>query len=513
MTVSAEPFSVARMRASLYLFAAGKIASGLIGVVWLLMLVRLLNVSHYAGYIVMMALLEITMLVSNAGVFPFAQRYITEARLPHNLRLLPALVWRSLAYRIGTLAVAAGLMGWHADLLASLVSQPQLAHLLVLYGFVIVFEGSARYLELTFESLLEQGRAQLCALLRNGTRLGCVFTLSQIQGSVTLADIIKIESITSGLGLLLAIAIMANGLSTFRRNAPHTDGPADSFSLRRLTPFALPLFVAQCLTQLYSPDTIKLIVSRLLGIAEAATFGFAHALSYVLQRYLPANLLIGLIRPMLVARRARQGSDADLHIVGNVILKINLFLLLPLAALFTVAGREFAALASGGRYAEAGPLLVLMTLLLALNGLHVVLSMLATALEDRRAVLLGTLVSVPGILVGIALAPHWGAMAMVIGLWLSELLWCSFTLWLLKTRGFAFDIDRAAWFKLALSSAIAAGAAAGLTHVMATHGSVHLLLSSAVIAVIYPIACLLMAPLSAAEQTMLFRLLPARWRR
>lgn len=44
---------------------------------------------------------------------------------------------------------------------------------------------------------------------------------------------------------------------------------------------------------------IKLLISRLLGVLDAATFGFAHAISFVLQRYLPAQLLIGLIHRSL----------------------------------------------------------------------------------------------------------------------------------------------------------------------------------------------------------------------
>ncbi|WP_415838087.1 lipopolysaccharide biosynthesis protein [Polaromonas hydrogenivorans] len=507
------PFSAARMRSSLHLFAAGKLISGMIGIAWLLTLVRALDVSHYSGYVVLMALLEIVLLVSNAGVYPFAHRYITEGRLPHNLPLLPGLIWRSLAYRIATLALAAGAVAVLARPLAMLVGQPLLTQVLAMYAFVIVFEGSTRYLELAFESLLEQGRAQLCAVLRNGARLVIVALLWSGGDTLNLSQVVRIEASTAVLGFLLAVVVMAQALRVHRRLVFSSALPADSFSLQRLMSFALPLFIAQCLTQLYSPDTIKLIVSRLLGVTEAAAFGFAHALSFVIQRYLPASLLVGLIRPMLVARRAHGGSDQDLMLVGNLILKINLFVLLPVAAVFAVAGREFAALASGGKYADAGPLLFLMTLLLVLTGAHVVLSMLATALEDRRAVLIGTMVSIPGIVVGTWLAPALGAMAMVLGLWLSELLWCSFTLWLLRQRGFAFRIDGAAWAKLVTAASVAAASAAWLTDLLALSGVVRLMAAGAVIAVVYLAACVALAPLSSYERKMLTRLLPARWQR
>lgn len=513
MSEPAEPFSVARMRASLYLFAAGKVISALIGIAWLLVLVRALDVSHYGGYVVLMAVLEIVLLVSNAGVYPFAQRYITEARLPHNLVLLPQLVWRSLGYRMVTLTLAAGVVAWLAQPIAVLVRQPLLSQILPLYAIVIVFEGSARYLELAFESLLEQGRAQLCAVLRNGCRLATITVLWLTSGNMGLTDVVRVESITAGLGLLLAIGIMLQALRACLSVARYPTRASESFSLARLMPFALPLYIAQCLTQLYSPDTIKLIVSRLLGVAEAAAFGFAHSLSYVLQRYLPASLLIGLIRPMLVARRANSGSDQDLVIVGTLVLKINLFLVLPIAAVLAVAGREFTTLAAGDKYADAGPILFLMTLLLALTGAHVVLAMLATALEDRRAVLFGTLVSVPGVLIGTWLAPAIGAIAMVMGLWISEFLWCSFTMMLLQQRGFTFRIDVVACAKLCIAAVLAATAAAGLVHQLALVGLTRLVVTSGVISLVYLALCLGLAPLSAAERKMVVLFVPARWQR
>jgi len=513
MNPTNDPFSVARMRSSLYYFGAGKVISGLIGIVWLLVLVRVLDVSDYGGYIVLMALLEIVLLVSNGGVYPFAQRYLTEARLPHNLHLLPQLIWRSLCYRIATLALAAGSIAWFSQPLAVLVRQPLLTNVLGLYATVIVFEGSARYLELAFESLLEQGRAQLCAVLRNGSRLATVTVLWFASGNIRLADVVQVESVTAGLGVLLAAGVMLQALRTYRAQAHHQTKAAETFSLFRLMSFAVPLYVAQCLVHLYSPDTIKLIVSRLLGVAEAASFGFAHALSYVFQRYLPASLLIGLIRPMLVARRAQSSSDEDLLTVGNLVLKVNLFLVLPVAAIFAVAGRDFAALAAGGKYADAGPLLFLMTLLLSLTGAHVVLAMLATALEDRRAVLLGTIVSVPGVLIGIWLAPVWGALAMVLGLWVSELMWCSFTLMLLRQRGFAFYIDVAAWVKLCGAATVAGASAVALVHQLALLGPARLVAASLVIAIVYLASCIVLVPLSDTERKIISRFIPARRQR
>ncbi|HEX2011723.1 MAG TPA: hypothetical protein VJN44_12375, partial [Roseateles sp.] len=271
-------------------------------------------------------------------------------------------------------------------------------------------------------------------------------------------------------------------------------------------------YLAQCMTQLYSPDTIKLIVSRLLGAIEAATFGYAHAISYVLQRYLPANLLLGLIRPMLVARQQGAGSLAQLNAVGNLVLKINMLLLLPLSAWFGVAGQEFAVWLSGGRYPAAGLALFLLTLVLILSGTHLVLSMLATAVENARAILWGTVVSVPGVLLGIALASRLGSTAMVLGLAASEILWCGFALWLLGRGGFGFRIDGRAWLKLlgvALLAALCAALAAALAGLT---GSGRLAVTGAMVLLVYAAGVLLVRPFSTEEQRQMQRMLPARLR-
>lgn len=157
-----DPFSVARMRGSLYLFGAGKVVAGLIGIGWLLLLVRLLDVSSYGGYVTLVALMEVTLLVTNGGVFAFAQRYVTEARLGHNLHHLPRLVWASIAYRASTLAIAVFVFFLLADDVASALQQPQLNRVITLYGFVILFEGVARYIETIFESLLTGFCSALC---------------------------------------------------------------------------------------------------------------------------------------------------------------------------------------------------------------------------------------------------------------------------------------------------------------------------------------------------------------
>lgn len=511
--MASDPFSISRARSSLYLFGAGKLISGIVGVVWMITLVRTLGIEDYGAYVILLALLEIVLLVSNGGVYAFAQRYITEGRLPKNQAFLPRLIWLSFGYRLITLALAATAVAQFALPMSAMLHQPILATVLLAYSLVFVFEGAARYLELSFESMLEQARAQTCAVFRNSLRLLGIFALTNSKGEIGILDVVYVEAVASGIGLLLAVGIMFQSMQAVQQQAKHEEVGPTKFGRDRILSFILPAFFAQLLTQLYSQDTIKLLVSRLLGVAEAAVFGFAHAISNIILRYLPANLLSGLIRPMLVARRSNGGSDADLMAIGNLILKVNLFVLLPLAVLFAVAGREFATLLSDGKYPSAGPMLCLLTLLLILMGIHVVLSMLAAAIEDRRAVLLGTIMSIPGVCVGIAIAPALGSIAMIIGLWISELLWCASTIWQLGKRGFSFRLAWSSMARLCAAALIAACAAICAIQLLDVSGIGLLLTSIAVIAVVYIASCFALKPLTQPESEMLLRLAPGRFRK
>lgn len=506
-----EPFSASRMRGSLVWFGLGKFASAVIGLVWILLLVRALAVDSYGGYVMLLALLEIVLAVTNLGVYPFAQRYITEARRLENIAHLPGLVWKSVLFRSGTLVLSAALIISAAVPLSGLVGQPQLAVVLGLYAIVVVFEGLARYIELVFESMLDQGYAQLCAVSRNGLRVLLVAALWFSGGTLALKQVVQVEVVVTSAGAGLALWLLRR---TVQRAVAGAGGGAitPGFEFRRVASFALPMHIALCVNMIYSPETLKLLASRLLGVADAAAFGFAHAISNVLLRYLPANLLLGMIRPMLVARRGRQGSDEQLMAVANIILKINLLLISPVIAVFAVAGYEVMQFASGSRFGDAWPTLFVLTLLLTALGLHVVLSMLATIIESRIAVLLGTLLSVPGVLVGIYSAPHLGLLAMGLGMWISEILYCGVTLYLIRRGGLPFRVHWAGWARIGAAACLSAGAAQVFLMMHLSPWG-RLGVSVVVVLLVYAAACWLFTPFSRKEMNMVQELLPQRLRR
>ncbi len=499
-----EPFSAGALRRNFGYFAVGKIGSGIIGIGVVVLMVRLLSEPDYGSYVSLVALLEIVLLVSNAGSYPIAQRYFTDAMLDDNRVWLGKLVVRAFALRAGSLVLVALALGVASASIADGLRLPGVAAALPLYALVIVFEGSARFIDLVFEGMLEQRRAQVCAIVRSGTRLAILFAMLRLGGDLSLLDAVKVDLAGAAVGLTVSLAMLRRTVSSISPHRPAPDA-ADPFSWRRMTGFALPLYLAQIVTQAYGPDTVKLVIGRMMGAMEVAAFGFAHALSLILQRYLPAQLLLGLVRPALVARQARGAPNEQLARAGNLILKINHFLLVPVAAFVGVGGTELVLLVSKGKHALAGGILFWLVALLLLQALHVVLSMLATALEDRRAVLFATLAATPGVVAGILLANVAGIGGMLAGLWASELLWCATARRMLSARGFQFPIDWRGWCKLLAAGAIAAlgalppGWPAGLAGVC---------LQAGVVGTVFLVACRLLRPFTAEERAQINRMLP-----
>jgi len=104
-------------------------------------------------------------------------------------------------------------------------------------------------------------------------------------------------------------------------------------------------------------------------------------------------------------------------------------------------------------------------------------------------------------------------LAMGLGLWVSEIMYCIVTLVLIRRCGLAFRVDWAGWLRIALAAALAAAAAQAvlLTFTLSTWG--RLGVSAVVVSVVYVCLCYFLSPFSRSELMMVQELLPSRFRR
>lgn len=444
-------YSFVHVKRSLGHFIVGKVGSGLVGLTLLLLTVRVLAPTEYGAYVTFMALLEMTQLVSNCGLFAIAQRYVADCRINGSQRQLRHLVSRICFGRILTLLIACGGLHLAMPKLLVFLRIQGLEGVFITYLLVILAEGSSRYIDLIFESLLLQGRAQVSIFIRNASKLSVFCAAVWVERGLGLDRLVKLEAITAVFGLTLSLVLIAHYFWT-KHETEHPEPSKVRYAPVGMVQFSLQFYLAQVIGQTYGADAIKLIVARTLGLMEAAIFGFAYSINVILQRYLPAYLLLGMMRPLFVAKKSAGADFSDINRMANLVFKVNVFCLAPLTAFLVLCGTEFSIFVSGGKYPHAGGLLVALCLLLILQTLHVVLGLLAIATERAGSNLLGTIAGTSGVIAGVWLAQTLGIYGLVTGLMSSEILWC-FTVWLtLYLSGFHFRLDWLGFFKVIIAA-------------------------------------------------------------
>lgn len=420
------PYTLGRARSSLIHFGLGKVAAALTGLVLLLVLVRALAPRDYGAYVALLAFLEIFYLLTGWGLSTIAQRYVAEYRVKASPGRFRTFILRLLALRLalalGFVALIAGValagleQGWIArEGPVAALGGPLLGGTVAL----LVAGVMVRFLDELFAALLMQGATQGLLFLRNAVRLAALVALMG-GGPVALHALVLLEALVQFGSVVLGAGLLAGHLhsNAVSGGDPHYANP-------RLASVSLRFFLVQALGQLYGADILKLLTTRLLGVTQTAVFGFAQAFADIIRSYLPAYLLTGWIRPLLVARYVERRDTAELAWLAGLALKLNLFVLAPVAVFFALDGRAFAALLSGGRYGDAGAMLFWLVLLVAVQSVHLVLGLVAVTLERAGANIVATLLAGLALPFALVLAPRFGLPGVAWSLIGGELLWCA----------------------------------------------------------------------------------------
>ncbi|MFT7723274.1 MAG: hypothetical protein QM788_10650 [Roseateles sp.] len=506
----AVPSTTAVAKKSLSHFAIGKVFSVLIGVATLLLLVRSLSRDHYGVYITLFAAFEILQLAASPGAYAVAFRYLPELRPAGGGVGLRALVHRLTAYRVATLVLCGAAIFIAAPALAELAGPAYTATVMRLFAWLLCFEGIARFIDVEFESLLQQGRAQVSALLRNGSKLLGLLVLGGAGRHEVLLELwLSIEVATSALGAAVSSGLLLHyGAKRAREPVAQTlHLPAMARQLK----FSIPTYFSQVIYLMTGTEMIKLLVSRLLGAQAIAAFGFASALSATVQKYLPSYLLIGWVRPLFISARSNGRSTVELVELAGTVIKINVLMLAPITAALLVAGEPLLALLSGGRMTDGLGYLYFFVLLLFIQSTRAVIALLGFTMEIGSGGLVATLVSVVGIGLGLAGYPGFGIWALCGGLVVSELSWGAVMIGYLKASGTTFRLPLLSLMKFALAIVLTAATfrAVGLSG-MAGGGAVALLVVLIASGAACLAVCAVLRPFARDERSMINKLLPLK---
>jgi O-antigen/teichoic acid export membrane protein len=437
---------------------SGKVVSALLTFTILLWLVRLMPVAEYGAYIILVAGMELGFGLSGFGLTWLAARYLPEYRvhasgadLAEICRQL--LVWNALALLI-FITLFALLLDSYLDWIGL-----EFIHISAqIYLAVMLVEGLGRFLRANLmEPLMLHGGARSCMVLRQLCFL-ILIAILDFTDHGQLFWVACVELISSVLGMVLALIILWRHLQVLRDQSRRPEWLIPELSTQ--WHMAVSMYSTQLLTLVYSPQVFVNLIQRSLGVEAAALFGFLHTLQDQVARYLPANLLLSIIRPKLVASYIEGGGMAELSRNANFAGKLSLFILMPVIALTALFGDSVVAWLSGSKFMDSGWLLFgLMLVLVPLSQRQLTESVAVISGHARLCTWAAA--------VGLIVFPlMWGMLQMGLGLWaaviaicLGHLLFNSFVVAMLSIR-FGYRSDWVGFLKLILSVLTAYGASA-----------------------------------------------------
>jgi O-antigen/teichoic acid export membrane protein len=408
-----ERYGHERIRRGLMNFVLGKGVSAIAGMFAMLLVIRALSVPSFAAYSVLVALVELLTAISGLGLAHALLRYVPELYAQHFQISLRKFVYGSIGLRSAVLLIAASFAYLFADHLAPLIGLGNVIEVFQVFLLVVVLRSSSQFLSQILESTLHQGNAQAAFSINQIARLvGMIFLLQ--NGEVQLIDAIWVECIGESLGLL----VMSYGVIQVVRSEENDkrdsgdDGNWLRSHLKQIAKFALAGYLQHLAIMPYGGNTNRLVGGGMLNAGGMASFGFAQSLYEYLKRYLPAQLLVGLIRPVVVARYC---ESQDFSVAANLcerVLQINILLIVGVLALLTVGGGDALAVISAGKYGSGAlAILTLLIVVLMLETQRQQLELLVQTVERYHFLIPSNLLLSSSVVLAIILLPWLGAAA------------------------------------------------------------------------------------------------------
>lgn len=493
-----DPYAATRIKRGVLYLAGGKVVTAVAGIGTFLLLVRGLPVEQFAAYSILFGLVELVDAITGVGLNQVLSRYVPELFVEHRHNALRRLV--ALAFTLRAVLIGAFLAALYAvaTTISPHVGLAEFEWALQAYLGVVFVRIIATSLFGVLESMLHQAIAQLGFGLITLLRFGLIAIVAT-QGALDLEAVILIEVITElvGFGVMLLGA-----LRTMPRDSQGTgSGAADWIrsNLRRMVNFGLKGYLQHMLIMPFGGSTNRIVVGASLVRDDVALFGFAQFVADLMERYLPAKLLAGVIRPVLAARYVRDRRFSDIESAANLIFKLNAGLVCLAFVVIFAGGARLLGELTGGKYAEeAVGLLLLMCSVVLMHSLRHMLDHVCHAVERNGPLIWSNAVITGSLLPGIAMLPILRVYALPVANLIGLVVGTWVLVWRLRAEGFDFRLDIGGLGRLVAAS----GAAVGAAHATSLMGG-GLLFSEAVAVSIYLFGIVALRPVTRTETQLL----------
>lgn len=404
-------YSGQRFRKALQHFLLGRVAQAVAYFALTLWLVRILSPSDYGAYMVLWGMVEMLMPLSSLGMIEGIRRFLPELAARGAPGVLRQFVfWMTLIRFTILIIFSTIIIAFWSQITVWLGFSPiQQSSTILSAGLIITVIGF-RYTVEMLECLLEQRWSQaMQAFMPIGRIVGVA--LLTTTGALTLEKLFYIDLIISSSCFLLAEFFLIRKL----RNLP---GIGDyHVSVREIATFIWHMMGTSLLWTTAGPGALRMIVARVLGLEAAGMFAFLQQLQAIIGRYLPANLLYNIIRPILISRYTA-GEIGVVSRVSALLWKINLLIIAICVASVALAGDPLLAFISGDRFIDAGTIMLVMLLSLGAAGQSQLINSSMQIFSYTRQLRYFSFLAILAP-ISVVIGSHWNLIGVVIGIMLS----------------------------------------------------------------------------------------------
>lgn len=444
----------------------------------MVVVVRGLSIGEFAQYSILIAFVEIGVALSGFGIAQVALRYVPELYVSQQLVVLEKLLARLVTVRSLSLLLFLTLCFLLSPWIVDWVGLQGALGAFKVFLLIVFFRGTAYLLSQILESTLHQGWTQVAFSVSSAAKLsGAVFLLW--SDSLTLLSVVWLEAIAD----LLAVAVLSLGMMRGGLIGPTATAQDQQMSRTwfarntgGLLRFAATGYLQHLAILPYGGHMNRLVGGATLSTLGMANFGFAQALYEYIKRYLPAQLLMGMVRPVVIARYEQTGDFAAAVRTCSQIMQINVIFCGLIAVAAAVGGEKAFWLLTNGKYTQEALQIFLALLVVLVLETHRQQIDLLIQITKRYEDLIGSNAVVSAsVLLAIVLVSSIGGSAFPLAnaLGLIGANWLA--LYQMQKRGFKSAYDWASSASVALASLVSVGAGWGLLHL-----GVHWLLATTV---------------------------------
>lgn len=498
-------YAVSKVRKSLIHFLMGRGITSIASFSVAIIVVRELSVSDYAAYTAISGLLIVLMMLSGGGLERVIPRYIPELCQRGAGEELKAFCWKLIFLRLLFLLPILLVVGVCYLYISGWFGIPaETKIMLALFAYIIAYAISMHVTRI-LQALLLQKQVTRGMALEWFTKLTLILVYMFYLDLITLSDVLIIQSGTAFLSAIYMLTVLHAYLQS-QINVPQVK----SLDYKQVINMGWHNYL-QGLTGLHAGPAISKVVSAYFfpGPATAA-FGFAHAFTGTLRRYLPANLLLGLIEPVIMARYTESRDfPKTVHLV-SIVLKINLFILVPITMWFYFSGEPLVMLVTDGKYADSVWIISALMVLLMMESHRLILQMIVNAIEKSQWLFYSNLWSMLVIPLIILAIYKLGLLGLVAGMLSISLCSNIYIVWHLNKCGFKYQLDAIAVLKLLLISYVCTYSSSVLFYQIA-EGLLYTVATGLVSGVLYLLVTYVLKVFSVSERETLNKFIGKRY--